>query len=232
MNGVFGGWDSVQEVPDSQEGLEQARDYKQEFDDFWEAWEEFRSEGDETPGHIREDRFDAYEYGLDECRDVAQRHFSPEVVEEWSSLSIQERMELATQYAADIGEALNVKLEGVTFERCDDGVSGYTSGDGVIHLDASLIENPENIVRLTDTVAHEARHVFQLEAVRDPQKYGVDATTVEEWREAYETYGDNENYSFYNPLGYFYNPLETDARTFGEACAQAVVRNWRTQIAA
>lgn len=232
MSGFRNEWDSMQEVPDSRESLEQVRDYKQEFDDLWEAWEEFRSEEDDIPRHNLDNQFQAYEYGMDECREIAQHQICPEVIDEWFLLTEEQRMELAGQYAAAISEALNIRLEGVSFEKCDEGVSGYTLGDGVIHLDEALIKDPDNIVRLTDTIAHESRHIFQLEAIRNPEKYGIDAKTLDEWREAYATYGDNENYSFYNPLGYFYNPLETDARAFGEACAQAVIRNWRTQNAA
>lgn len=216
----------------------QLRDYRQEFNDVWKAWDEFRF--GETRAYeagynrlgitsLESSEFKAYEYGLDKCREVAQNHFSPEIIEGWAHLPEEYRIELATQYAKDIANALNINFKGISFEQCKIGVSGYTSGDGIIHLDNSLVKEPGNIVRLADTIAHESRHNFQIEAILNPQKFGIDATTLKEWRDAYNTYGDNENYSFYNPLGYYYNPLETDARRYGEACAQAVVRNWRTQ---
>lgn len=213
-------------------------DYQQEFDDVWKAWDEFRfgetrayEAGYNRPGitYLESSEYKAYEYGLNNCREVAQHNFSPEVIEEWAHLPEEYRIELATQYARDIADALNINVKGVVFEQCDIGVSGYTLGDGIIHLDNSLVKEPGNIVRLADTITHETRHVFQLEAILNPNKFGLDATTLAEWRDAYETYGDNEDYSYYNPLGYYYNPLETDARSFGVACAQAVVRNWRTQ---
>jgi len=168
----------------------------------------------------------AREYGLRECADAAKEAFTPEIFAEWGSMSPEQRQQIVQDYSTAIGEGLNIDFKGVVFEPLIDqmGALGYNSGDGYIHLDYSYITDPSRIVGLVDTVAHEARHQFQYEAIQNPEKFGIDQETINEWTVGMSNY--TEQYAtVYDPWGYHYNPVEIDARYFGESLVRELTKD-------
>jgi len=173
----------------------------------------------EETGNVRE-------YGLTECSDAAKEIFTTKVISEWGGMSAEKRNEIVQDYAKAIGEGLNIDFKGIIFEPLIDqmGALGYNSGDGYIHLDYCYINDPGQVIGLIDTVAHEARHQFQSEAINNPEKFGVDQATINEWKAGMANYTSSAP-TAYDPWGYFYNPVEIDARYFGESMVRELTKD-------
>lgn len=194
--------------------------------------EEVRAEmnqliSDSNPGfaEMRDDMPDAYEVRLNECCDIARSTFTAEMIGEWYNMSSAERAEVINDYGRRISEAMGIHFKGVLFDVADARVNGYNNGDGYVHLAVGLVSDPGCLLQVVDTVSHELRHQFQSEACMNPEKFGIDEVTAAEWRRAAEIYTTND-ISYYDPIAYKYNPLETDARNFGNRVSQSIVRDW------
>ena len=169
----------------------------------------------------------AREYGLRECAESAKKIITYDVICAWGTMSLEERNHVAQEYAAAIGKGLGINFRGIVWEQFDtsDGRYrfGYNKGDGYVHLNADFLSNPAMLMHLVDTIAHEARHQFQMEAIADPEKFNIDMATIHEWsvgKEAYTT----ELPSAYDPWGYTYNPLEIDSKIFGQTMVREVTK--------
>lgn len=160
------------------------------------------------------------DFGLTKCTEAAKEIFNPGVIENWSTLSVEQRKEIAGAYAAAVAEAFDLKnYTGVYFEDLGPGIYGYNNGDGSIHLSIDIISAMESPLEVMNTITHELRHQYQSEAIRG--LHNVPEDVVKEWTAASEVYTYDEPYC-YDPWGYTYNPLELDARYAGET----VVRNY------
>ena len=169
----------------------------------------------------------AREYGLHECAESAKEIITSDVINSWGTMSLEERNEIAQEYAAAIGEGLGINYKGIVWEEFDtsDGTYtyGYNQGDGYVHLNSDFLCDPSMLMQLVDTVAHEARHQLQTEAIADPERFGIDEATINEWavgKLAYTT----EMPSAYDPWGYTYNPLEIDSKYFGESMVREITK--------
>jgi len=156
------------------------------------------------------------EYGLKECCDSAKNIFTKEVLADWGKMSVKQRDQIVQEYSKAIGKGLDINYKGIVFEKMQPGLLGYNNGNGYVYLNDTLIKNPKEVVNLIDTVAHEARHQMQSEAIKNPEKFGVDQATIKEWKVGLETYTGRNDRTL-DPWGYFYNPVELDARYFGES---------------
>jgi hypothetical protein len=165
------------------------------------------------------------EYKIDECSSVAEKYFTPEVLTNWNKMSIDQRSNVYEQYAHDICKSLNVTDNGIQYVKSDK-YWGANSGTGVIYLNTSLLSDPNNVLKAIDTIAHEERHQFQSEAIKNTDQYSmVDTGTLKEWRIAENIYPTQET-SKYDPWGYRYNPLEMDSRHFGESIVSNLTRDY------
>lgn len=164
------------------------------------------------------------EFGIQECTDAALSIFTPEVIANWSSMSRDERIEIANAYAGEVAKAFElVDYKGVIIETMEPGIGGSNNGDGYIHLTNLLVEAWTTPFEIMDTITHEMRHQYQDECVRGYHDIPDDVRT--EWIVASSIY--NYDYpSCYDPWGYKYNPLEIDSRYAGES----VVRNVSNQM--
>jgi hypothetical protein len=167
---------------------------------------------------------DTREFGLRECADAAKEIFTPEVLTEWGLMSYEQREEKLTEYAHKVAEVLGVEIN-VVFQEglVDQGAWGYNDGEGNIVLDASFVADPAQVLEAVSTIAHETRHQFQHDVVNNPENYEIDPATVAEWAAGFE------NYTVYcptaeDPWGYFFNPVELDARFFGESVVRELTR--------
>lgn len=169
----------------------------------------------------------AREYGLNECAEAAKEIITGDVISSWGSLSLEQRNAVAQEYAAAIGEGLGINYKGIIWEEFDtsDGTYtfGYNSGDGYVHLNSDFLCDPSMLMQLVDTVAHEARHQFQSEAIANPENFGIDEATIREWSAGKAVY-TTELPSAYDPWGYTYNPLEIDSKYFGESMVREITK--------
>lgn len=197
-------------------------DIKNVWGDFVDSIKEFADSifgNKDTKSEIMEAR----EYGVQECAEVAKECFPPEVLSEWGSMDLETRYEIAMNYANEIGEALGIDFKGVIWEENPD-YFGCTTGDGYVHLNINLITDPAELMILVDTVAHESRHQMQFEAMEDPSKFPIDEASINEWRTGLDYYSYDYP-SAYDPWGYVYNPMETDARYFGESMVRELTKD-------
>lgn len=159
------------------------------------------------------------EFGLDKCTDAALEIFNPGVINEWGSLSDEERKGIALEYADRVAEAFELKnYRGVYIEKMKPGVLGSNNGDGSIHLSDTLISGDTTPFSIMDTITHELRHQYQNECINN--LHNVSDEVRKEWSMATAIY-NYDRPSSYDPWGYSYNPLEIDSNYAGNT----VVRN-------
>jgi hypothetical protein len=164
------------------------------------------------------------EYGVKECADAAKSIFTPEVLSDWSKMNLGQREVILKDYAQAVGSGLNIDFKELVFERMEPNIHGYANGDGNVYLNKDLLKDPSQVIGLIDTIAHEIRHLFQTEAINNPGKFGIDQATVNEWKAGVDNY-TLEHATKYDPWGYFYNPIEIDARYFGESMVRELTKD-------
>ena len=130
--------------------------------------------------------------------------------------------------ANGIGEAMGINFKGIVWEEFQsvngEYTFGYNSGDGYIHINVDLLADPGQLMQVIDTIAHEARHQLQNEAIENPSKFPIDEATIKEWTVGKQAY-TLEMPSAYDPWGYIYNPMETDAKFFGESMVRELTKD-------
>lgn len=217
----------TQKIPETQEITADFNSVKDVWNDFVNSIKEFSDSVFES-SDTSEKTVEAREYGVNECADVAKECFSPEIIREWGSMDLESRDKVIQEYAEGIGEALDINFKGVVWEQfpIENGsyIYGYNAGDGYLHLNVDMLADPGQLMHVVDTVAHEARHQFQNEAIDNPSKYPIDEATIKEWTVGRENY-TTEMPSAYDPWGYTYNPMETDSRYFGESMVRELTKD-------
>lgn len=211
---------SGREIPPQQE-FKAPEEIPQEFsqDDFFKEVAPFFSAKDviET-----EEYADEREIGLKETVECAREIFTPEVISEWGNMSLEQRNAYLQEYQHAVAGALDIESGNVYFMEMSDAY-GFNNGDGNVYLNVMLLEDPKYVINCIDTIAHETRHQFQNEAVRDPERFGISPETAKEWAWAIENYTD-QGASRYDPWGYHYNPIEIDSRYFGESVVRELTK--------
>jgi hypothetical protein len=174
-----------------------------------------------------EEIVEAREYGVKECADVAKACFTPEVIQAWGLMDLESRNKIIQEYAEGIGDAMGINFKGIVWEEfpIENGMYtyGYNAGDGYVHLNVDMLADPGQLMHIVDTVAHEARHQLQNEAIENPSKFPIDEATINEWTVGRQVY-TLDMPSAYDPWGYTYNPMETDAKYFGEAMVRELTK--------
>jgi len=216
----------VLEVP----SLTDTQETQAEYNVIKDVWNEFINSIKEYPEELIENKdiVEAREYGVKECSDVAKACFTPDVIHEWGSMSQEKRNLVIQEYANGIGKAMGINFKGIIWEYfpIENGmyIYGYNAGDGYVHLNVDMLSDPSQLMYLVDTVAHEARHQLQVEAIENPSKFPIDEATIKEWTVGWETY-TLDMPSAYDPWGYTYNPMETDAKIFGETMVRELTKD-------
>ena len=171
---------------------------------------------------------EARDYGISESVDVAKECFPPEIIQEWCNMSLELRDKVIQEYSRGLSDALGIDFKGLIWEEfpSDDGkyTCGYNSGDGYIHLNVDLLSDPAMLMISVDTVAHELRHELQFEAISDPARFPFDDATISEWITGAILYTEDFP-TAYDPWGYMYNPMEVDAKYFGETMVREITKN-------
>ena len=211
-------------LPDVQETTAEYNVVKDAWNDFVNSIKEYSDSNMDTRTEIVEAR----EYGVKECADVAKACFTPEIIQAWGLMNLESRDQVIQEYANGIGEAMGINFKGIVWEQfpIENGMYtyGYNAGDGYVHLNVDMLADPGQLMHVVDTVAHEARHQLQNEAIENPSKFPIDEATIKEWTVGREIYTLDQP-SAYDPWGYTYNPMETDARYFGESMVRELTKD-------
>lgn len=216
----------VQEIP----SLPEVQEVKTEYNVVKDVWSDFVNSIKEYTDAVPESKeiVEAREYGVKECADVAKACFIPEVIRAWGMMDLDARNKVIQEYANGIGEAMDINFKGIVWEQfpIENGMYtyGYNAGDGYVHLNIDMLADPGQLMHVVDTVAHEARHQLQNEAIDNPSKFPIDEATIKEWTVGREVY-TLDMPSAYDPWGYTYNPMETDAKYFGESMVRELTKD-------
>lgn len=155
-----------------------------------------------------------------ETAEIMADVFSEDVLNCWSDMTLNEKTLKLNEYYIRAGENLGINTRGVIIENmsCDEpGMTlfGYNSGDGFIHLNASVVNDPTQLRQVLDTATHEMRHQFQNDVIASPEKYtGLPQHILARW--AYELNPNNYISPDYDYEGYYGQAIECDARDFSE----------------
>ena len=211
-------------LPEVQEITAEFNTVKDVWSGFIDSINEFSDSVPETNEQIVEAR----EYGVHECADVVKECFTTDIIRDWGLMNLESRNEVIQEYANGIGKALDINFKGIIWEKfpVENGMYtyGYNAGDGYVHLNVDLLADPGKLMNVIDTVAHEARHQLQNEAIENPDRFPIDEATIKEWTVGKSVY-TLEMPSAYDPWGYTYNPMETDAKYFGESMVRELTKD-------
>lgn len=156
-----------------------------------------------------------------ETADIMGEVFSEDVIANWSELSLDEKSAKLNEYYVQAGENLGINTKGVVIEPMysEPGTIsfGYNAGDGYIHLNEAVVEDPGMLGQVLDTATHEMRHQFQTDVVADPSGFpDLSANVLETWEYEFNNYISPE----YDFQGYYEQAIESDARGFSEDVLQ------------
>ena len=162
------------------------------------------------------------EVRADETAEIMAEVFTPEVVAGWAELSLEQKTAKLNEYYVKAGENLGIQTKGVIVEPMysQPGMIsfGYNSGDGYIHLNEAVVQDPEMLGQVLDTATHEMRHQFQTEVVAEPGRFGdLPSDVVAQWQYEFANYISPD----YDYQGYYEQAIEQDARSFADEVLQS-----------
>ncbi len=162
------------------------------------------------------------EVRADETAEIMAEVFTPEVVAGWAELSLEQKTAKLNEYYVKAGENLGIQTKGVIVEPMysQPGMIsfGYNSGDGYIHLNEAVVQDPEMLGQVLDTATHEMRHQFQTEVVAEPERFGgLSSDVVAQWQYEFANYISPD----YDYQGYYEQAIEQDARSFADEVLQS-----------
>lgn len=133
----------------------------------------------------------------------------------WKKASVEERKQILQELFEKMQGIYGVKLAGMTIEPIETEkgfmYGYYTDNNRTMCINEDLLTNGRYYKDTIDTLAHEMRHAYQHEAVRNPDAFQVDANTVAEWRDNFQDYKTPEDDG---DAAYWNQPVEVDARKF------------------
>ena len=158
------------------------------------------------------------EVRVNETAEIMADVFSEDVLTNWSEMSLDEKSAKLNEYYIKAGENLGIDTKGVIIEPmpCETPgmISfGYNSGDGYIHLNADVVDDPTQLGQVLDTATHEMRHQFQNDALAAPYNFSdIPQDVLNVWDYEMKHY-INPDYDY---QGYYEQAIECDARDFSE----------------
>lgn len=157
-----------------------------------------------------------------ETADIMADVFTEDVIMNWSELSLDEKADKINEYYVKAGENLGINTKGVIVEPMysEPGTIsfGYNAGDGFIHLNKAVVEDPGMFGQVLDTATHEMRHQFQTDVIADPSAFpDLSESVVGTWEYEFRNYISPE----YDFQGYYEQAIESDARDFAEDVLQS-----------
>lgn len=165
------------------------------------------------------------EIRANETAEIMADVFSEDVLVHWSEMSMDEKSAKLNEYYVRAGENMGIHTKGVIIEPipCETPgmVSfGYNSGDGYIHLNEDVLNDPTRFSQILDTATHEMRHQFQNDVVTAPHNFqDIPKDVIAVWE--YELEPQNYISPDYDYQGYYEQAIERDARDFSEDVLRA-----------
>lgn len=160
------------------------------------------------------------EIRVNETAEIMADVFSEDVLTNWSEMSLDEKSAKLNEYYIRAGTNLGIDTKGVIIEPmpCETPgmISfGYNSGDGYIHINENVVNDPSQLGQVLDTTTHEMRHQFQSDVLAAPQRFGdIPQDVLGIWN--YEMNPCNYISPDYDYQGYYEQAIECDARNFAE----------------
>lgn len=158
------------------------------------------------------------EVRVNETAEIMADVFSEDVLTNWSEMSLDEKSAKLNEYYIRAGENLGIDTKGVIIEPmpCETPgmISfGYNSGDGYIHLNSDVVDDPTQLGQVLDTATHEMRHQFQNDVLAAPYNFSdIPQDVLNVWDYEMKHY-INPDYDY---QGYYEQAIECDARDFSE----------------
>lgn len=151
----------------------------------------------------------------EKASDIMAEVFDKNTISEWGTMSMEAREAKLNEYYSKLGEELGIDAKGIVVEDCSatagEGVLGYNSGDGYLHIDYRNLEDPSKLIDVLNTTTHEARHQLQTEAIADPSRFPeISPSLIGEWEHNMQNY-DTGAFGY---EGYYNQGVEVDARAF------------------
>ncbi|MBN1920206.1 MAG: hypothetical protein JW892_03095 [Anaerolineae bacterium] len=142
---------------------------------------------------------------------------------EWEKLDSEARIKTLQKVEDALAAAQGrspVKIQKANLDPGTNGVYRGSETPPFIDIDEDLLAKNDLHATLT-TLAHESRHAYQHHAIENANVH-PDAEQVESWR----TNFDDGNYiePEKNPKGYWNQPVERDARHYGDYFADQIAR--------
>jgi len=162
-----------------------------------------------------EERMETVKERTEKVSEAMAEIFDFQTISEWDNMSMEAREAKLSEYYTQLGEILGINAKGVIIEDCiamvGEGVAGYNTGDGYIHIDYRKVQDPEQLAELLITTTHEARHQLQYEAQEDPSRFPwISIAVINEWEYNLRNYDDGS----FGYEGYYKQFVEADARIF------------------
>lgn len=158
------------------------------------------------------------EVRTNETAEIMAEVFSKDVSENWVEMSLEEKSSKINEYYIKAGENLGIETKGVIVEplECEQPgmISfGYNSGDGYIHINENVLNDPSYLEQVLDTATHEMRHQFQNDVLALPEDFAdIPQDVLNKWE--YEMQPENYISPDYDYQGYYEQAIECDARDF------------------
>lgn len=154
---------------------------------------------------------------VNETAAIMAEVFTEDVIANWTELSTETKSELLNEYYIRAGENMGIETKGVIVEPmyATSGyiMYGYNSGDGYIHINEYVLNDPSQLGEVLNTATHEMRHQLQSDVVDNPGAFSdISDEIVETWEYELNHY-INPDYDF---QGYCEQAIEGDANDFAE----------------
>ena len=154
--------------------------------------------------------------------------FSKDVLSNWTEMSLDKKSDILNEYYIHARENLGIETKGgiikpIQSEQPGMISFGYNLGDGYIHLNEAVVEDPTLLGQVLNTTTHEMRHQFQNDALATLENFSnIQKNVLDVWE--YEM--DPKNYISpdYDYQGYYEQAIECDARDFSESVLSSYVQ--------
>lgn len=165
------------------------------------------------------------EVRIKETADIMAEVFSEDVIVNWSEFSLDKKADKINEYYVKAGQNLGIDTKGVVVEpmysRPGMTSFGYNGGDGYIHVNATVLEDPGMFRQILDTATHEMRHQFQNDVISNPSAFSdLSEQVIGTWEYEFKNYISPD----YDYQGYYEQAIESDARDFSENVMQSYMR--------
>lgn len=182
-------------------------------------------------GYINKESMSRYDQKMAESTKQILKDVLGEMpVEALHALNNEERIQKTSEVVEEILKLYNVHLDGVVICELDSATAGYYNREkNTIALNSQFLLSADItcIREFLDTVLHECRHVIQFRAIENIDSvtentsenfWQLEKDRVLRWCRFHQDYQE----AVKNPLEYYMNVLEIDARTFAYMCLEGV----------